>query len=131
MPVTGIRNGVLGRMQSSTAGWFTLFDVPPGYAVLLKDLWAFNASSAPVQIAMYMSSSGLAVSIALVQLELAPGATHEWSGWTGLDAGDTVQVYAGAAGVNFWSAGALLPGATSPLESALHSGRSTNPPAVV
>lgn len=51
-----------------------------------------------------------AVSANAFDVQVASGASYYWPGWAVLNPTMYVQVYAGAAGMDFWVSGSLLTG---------------------
>lgn len=106
------RNGVLGRLITTSTNWTAVFTVPAGQTVLLKAVHVFNASSSatPVLIRLWGVPDG--VTAYLPAFDLEPNAIAVWEGWTALNSGDQLQsVSSSSTGCHVWAVGAVLPGA--------------------
>lgn len=124
--MTGVRNGCVGRFHSSATGWTRLLTVPPGMTLLLKSVEQYNGSAAAAQLQLVVTSIDGVVNAVLSNVQLAANSSASWAGWIALNPGDSVSVYAGAPGLDFWASGALLPGSADlPLPST--SGPSSGP----
>lgn len=110
--MTGVRNGVLGRGVTDTSLSFLVGTVPDGYTWLLKAVHVWNTTGAQVDYQIQMNSADNTIAARLQDAVLEPNTAATWSGWTALDPGDHLWVYAGA-GVFVWAAGAELPGSVN------------------
>lgn len=83
--------------------------MPPSNAFILKSLICLSTNATTTQLITSIATGDATISVYLEDLQLAQIVPHVWSGWTVLNAGDTVKIYTSQTGLFYWVAGAVLP----------------------
>lgn len=111
--LTGVRNGALARIISTSPGVTNLGTVPAGFTWILKTVHVLNSGGGPANGLIALSQSGGGVQAAFGTFDLQASASITLQGWTCLEPGDLLYLSADAAGLHIWAAGAELPGVRS------------------
>lgn len=104
-----IRNSCVARGVISTTGYFNVYTVPAGYVLLLKNVLLENDQATSATGWIRVSSTTPSVTLVVWSGSLVSGTCQNWSGWTALNAGDSVSIGASPAPLTYWVSGALLP----------------------
>lgn len=101
---------MLGKVVTVANAWVTAATVPANETWIVKSASIFNGSAGIRDCRIYVDDFPGSNNAVLVFQNVATGAVAYWTGWTVAGPGNRIQVYADAAGVNFWVSGAKLPG---------------------
>lgn len=108
--MTGIRNGVLGRVVTTATGFTLVGTVPAGMTWLLKAVHLVNNAAATANLVVQLTSPDNSIAAQLPHYAIDPTEAVLWQGWTSLGPGDHLYVSSDQVGVHIWAAGAELPG---------------------
>lgn len=108
--MTGVRNGVLGRIHLASPGFVTLATVPAGFVYLVKTFHVSNVDAVANTVGIQLKDAAGALQVGLPDTEFTGAGNALIELWTALNAGDSIVVGAVAGNVNVWVAGAALPG---------------------
>ena len=100
----------LFSVNSTTAG-VTVYTSPVGIVTVVRDIEAVNATSSTDSLNIYLTSvPGSASTFIFKVNQLAPGNSSRWEGRAVLAAGQSIQLYSGAAGWTVLCSGYELSG---------------------
>lgn len=104
-----VRNASVARGYLSATGYTTVYTVPTGFVLLLKNILISQTSGQASTFNFNFVSSGATVNIVWFAATTASDGTYNWSGWTVLNAGDALRINVGTPTVAYWVSGAVLP----------------------
>jgi hypothetical protein len=107
--MTGVRNGPLARLRTSSGDPVGLGTVPAGMTWLVKTIHVLNVGTAAIDLVVQLSNPDGSVYVRLPPFAAAAGEAMTWEGWTALGPGDQLTVLNGPEAM-VWVAGAELPG---------------------
>jgi hypothetical protein len=107
--MTGVRNGVLGRIKTEGVADAVVGTVPGGFTWLLKTVHVVNYGAAADVVVLYMLSADGVFQGILEEIDVQSNKGATWSGWTCLQPGDQLRVNV-TESTSVWAAGAELPG---------------------
>jgi hypothetical protein len=114
--MTAIRNLCVARGQVAASTLATVYTVPDGFVLLLKDIRINLAIAAADQAVFLLQAAG---GTPTVTLAIVSTTTTEyfasWSGWLAMNGGDMIGINTVTNGLSYWVSGALLPFAPNTL----------------
>jgi hypothetical protein len=104
-----IRNAAVaaGLIDPSTNS--TIYTVPGGNAFIWKNAFLHNNGATTPTVNVWVASASASISMPVASTTLGAGGMFSWSGWTVLNAGDSIIMTGNAGSVHYWIAGAVLP----------------------
>lgn len=106
--MVAVRNFCIARGSNPTGVLQTIYTVPAGAVLLVKQIILANTAASPLRCLAYVSRPPSSPTIAIIDATVAPGLTQQLTTWTCLNPGDLLLVAAGAPGMTYWCSGALL-----------------------
>lgn len=82
------------------------YTVPANMVAYLKDIDIPNTTATPIAVTVYIGNGAASVNILIPTVTIPGNSIFQWTGTQILNAGDTIQAIAAAAGCNIICSGA-------------------------